>query len=61
MSRSRSVSMMGVKGWYAANQGIPAGIEAVGTNPLPRKSRSIRGMGRLLAWLLGYAAMREGR
>jgi hypothetical protein len=38
-----------VKGWYSANQRRAVGIESVGTNPLPRKGRSSRGMGRLLA------------
>jgi hypothetical protein len=28
---------------------MPAGIESVGTNPLPRNGRSIKGIGRLLA------------
>ena len=41
--------MMGVKGWYSANQRTPAGIESVGTNPLPKNVSRIRGMGRLLA------------
>ena len=41
--------MIGVKGWFSANQRIAAGIESVGTNPLPRKGSRIRGIGRLLA------------
>ena len=41
--------MIGVKGWFSANQRIAAGIESVGTNPLPRNGRRIRGIGRLLA------------
>src|SRR6266508_5826410 len=48
-SRPRRVSMKGVKGWYSANQRRAVGIDSVGTNPLPRKGRSIRGIGRLLA------------
>ena len=48
-SSPRSVSMIGVNGWYSANQRSPAGIESVGTNPLPRNGRSTSGIGRLLA------------
>src|SRR4029450_4776140 len=48
-SRPRRVSLNGVKGWYSANQRRAVGIESVGTNPLPRKGSSIRGIGRLLA------------
>ncbi|HEX9132241.1 MAG TPA: hypothetical protein VF844_08105 [Ktedonobacteraceae bacterium] len=33
-SSPRSVSMTGVKGWYSANQRIPAGIESGRTNAL---------------------------
>jgi hypothetical protein len=43
------VSITGVNGWYSANQLSPVGMESVGTNPLPRKGRKVRGMGRLLA------------
>jgi hypothetical protein len=49
MRSPRSVSMKGVNGWYSANHRSPAGIESVGTNPLPRNGRRISGMGRLLA------------
>ena len=48
-SRPRRVSMIGVKGWFSANQRRPSGIVCVGTNPLPRNSRSMRNIGRLLA------------
>jgi hypothetical protein len=48
-SRPRRVSVIGVKGWYSANQRRAVGIDSVGTNPLPSKGRSSRGMGRLLA------------
>jgi hypothetical protein len=41
--------MIGVNGWYSANQRSPVGIESVGTKPLPRNGRNTRGMGRLLA------------
>ena len=41
--------MIGVNGWYSANQRSPAGMESVGTNPLPRNGSRISGMGRLLA------------
>ena len=41
--------MIGVNGWCSANQRRPAGIESVGTKPLPRNGRSIRNIGRLLA------------
>jgi hypothetical protein len=41
--------MTGVNGWYSANQRSAAGMESVGTNPLPRKGSSISGMGVLLA------------
>ena len=41
--------MIGVNGWYSANQRIPAGIESVGTNPLPRNGSSSSGIGMLLA------------
>ena len=41
--------MTGVNGWYSANQRRPAGIESVGTNPLPRNGSRSNGMGRLLA------------
>ena len=41
--------MIGVNGWYSANQRSPAGIESVGTNPLPRNGSRISGIGRLLA------------
>lgn len=38
VSRCRTVSVTGVKGWYSANWRSPFGIESVGTNPLPRNS-----------------------
>ena len=41
--------MIGVNGWFSANQRRPSGIVAVGTKPLPRKGRRIRNIGRLLA------------
>src|SRR2546430_11079770 len=44
-----TVSVAGVKGWYSANQRKPAGIEPVGTKPLPRNGSSSRNIGRLLA------------
>ena len=46
-SSPRTVSMKGVKGWFSANQRRPAGIESVGTKPLPRNGRSRRGMGQV--------------
>src|SRR5215470_4957902 len=48
-SSPRTVSVAGVKGWYSANQRTPAGIEPVGTKPLPRNGSSSRNIGRLLA------------
>src|SRR5438034_10105805 len=48
-SRPRRVSVIGVKGWYSANQRTPAGMESVGTKPLPRNGSSSRNIGRLLA------------
>src|SRR5690349_22298158 len=47
--RPRTVSMIGVKGWYSANQRRAVGMESVGTKPLPRKGSRIRGIGALLA------------
>src|SRR5690242_15010736 len=41
--------MIGVNGWYSANWRSPAGIDAVGTNPLPRNGRNSSGIGALLA------------
>ena len=35
-SSPRSVSMIGVKGWFSANHRSAAGIDSVGTKPLPR-------------------------
>ena len=49
VSSPRSVSMIGVNGWYSANQRSPVGIESAGTKPLPRNGRNTSGMGRLLA------------
>src|SRR5262249_50609009 len=49
ISSPRLVSMNGVNGWYSAKARNPAGIESVGTNPLPRNGRNTSGMGRLLA------------
>jgi hypothetical protein len=49
ISRPRTVSIIGVKGWWAANQRRPAGIVAEGTNPLPKNGRSNSGIGLLLA------------
>src|SRR5262249_60417949 len=57
VSRPRSVWVSGVNGWYSANQRSPAGIEAVGTNPLPKNGSSIRNMGVLLAVSTVLAAM----
>src|ERR1700709_2252415 len=48
-SRPRTVSMVGVKGWYSANQRIAVGIVSVGTKPLPRNGSRNSGIGRLLA------------
>ena len=49
-SRSpRTVSVIGVNGWYSANQRIAGGNVSVGTNPLPRNGSRISGIGRLLA------------
>ena len=41
--------MKAVNGWFSANQRSPAGIQFVGTNPLPRNGSRSRGWGRLLA------------
>ena len=41
--------MIGVKGWCSAKNAIPAGIDSVGTNPLPRNGSRNSGIGRLLA------------
>ena len=49
VSDPRTVSVTRVKGWYSANWRSPAGIVAVGTNPLPRKGSRIRIIGVLLA------------
>src|SRR5680860_1620459 len=49
ISRPRTVSMIGVNGWYSANQRSPAGIDSVGTNPLPKNGSSTNNMGELLA------------
>ena len=49
ISRPRTLSMIGVKGWCSANQARPGGIEPVGTKPLLRNGRKTRNIGRLLA------------
>ena len=49
MSRPRTVSATGVKGWYSANWRRPAGMVAVDTKALLRKSSSNRIIGVLLA------------
>jgi hypothetical protein len=41
--------MMGVNGWYSANQRSPGAIDWGGTKALPRNGRKISGMGLLLA------------
>jgi len=41
--------MIGVKGWYSANQRRPVGIDSDGTMALPMKGRNCSGRGRLLA------------
>ena len=41
--------MIGVKGWFWANQLRPSGIVSVGTKALLRKGRRTRKIGRLLA------------
>src|SRR5215510_2879961 len=48
-SSPRSVSMIGVNGWYSANQRTAVGIVAVGTKPLPRNGSRMSGIGMLLA------------
>ena len=48
-SRPRSVSIIGVNGWYSANHRTAVGIDSVGTKPLPRNGSRISGIGRLLA------------
>src|SRR2546421_10431429 len=48
-SSPRTVSVTGLTGSYRANHRRPAGIDAVGTNPLLRNGSSIRNIGRLLA------------
>src|SRR3984957_11766867 len=49
VSSPRTVSVMGVNGWYSANHRSPAGIDPAGTNPLPRNGSTIRNIGVLLA------------
>ena len=41
--------MIGLNGWLSANQRRAAGIDSVGTNPLPRNGSSTSRSGRLLA------------
>ena len=41
--------MIGVKGWFSANQATGPGIESVGTKPLLKNGSRISGIGRLLA------------
>src|SRR4051794_23748437 len=45
----RRVSLIGVNGWYSANQRTAPGSESVGTNPLPSIGRNVNGNGMLLA------------
>src|SRR5258706_14258667 len=49
VSRPRTVWVTGVKGSYSANWRSPAGMLAVGTNPLDRNGSRVRNMGVLLA------------
>src|SRR5690348_5292107 len=49
ISNPRIVSMNGVNGWCSAKARSQAGIESVGTNPLPRNGRNTNGCGMLLA------------
>src|SRR5580700_5543958 len=49
VKRPRSVLMMGVNGWFSANQRTPAGIEAVGTKALLMKGRNCGISDRLFA------------
>ena len=39
------MSMTGVNGWYSANRAAPAGIDSVGTKPLPKNGRSTAASG----------------
>src|SRR5262245_26242458 len=50
------VSITGVNGWYSANQRSQAGMESVGTNPLPRNGSRVRNIGVLLAVSTLFAA-----
>src|SRR6186997_3474527 len=45
----RSVSMIGVNGWFSANHATGPGIESVGTKPLLKNGSRMSGIGRLLA------------
>src|SRR6266851_4942429 len=57
VSRPRTVWVTGVKGSYSANWRSPAGMLAVGTNPLDRNGSRVRNMGVLLAVSTLLAAM----
>jgi hypothetical protein len=48
VSRPRTVSLIGVKGWYWANQRSPSAMESVGTKGLDKKGNSCRIIGVLL-------------
>ena len=41
VSNRRTASVTGVNGWYSANCRRPAGIESVGTKPLPRNGSNV--------------------
>src|SRR5690242_19711665 len=49
VSNPRRVSLIGVNGWYSANQRTAVGSESVGTKPLLRNGSSSRNIGELLA------------
>ncbi|GAA1282184.1 hypothetical protein GCM10009646_81870 [Streptomyces aureus] len=49
VSRPRSVSVIGVNGWFSANQRRPGAIEPAGTNAEPRNARNWMRSGLLLA------------
>ena len=49
--------MIGVKGWFWANQLRPSGIVSVGTKALLRKGRRTRKIGRLLAVSTSFGHM----
>jgi hypothetical protein len=56
VSSPRRVWVTGVKGWYSAHWRRPAGMVAVGTNPLLRNGSRVKNVGVLLAVSTLFAA-----